>query len=97
MVNVVINTGKWWKQLNKQLKTLERTIVLVSLPLTKTKIDIFNYVSQVYGKILAEALEYMWNNISPWTKAKKMLYKKFREKYPNIPSHYIHEAIRDAS
>ena len=28
--------------MNKQLKTLERTIVLVSLPLTKTKIDIFN-------------------------------------------------------
>ena len=36
----------------------------------------------------------MWNsNISSWTKAKKLLYRRFREKYPNIPSHYIHEAI----
>jgi len=40
----------------------------------------------------------MWsNNISSWTKAKKVLYKKFREKYLDIPSHYVHEAIRDAS
>ncbi len=84
--------------MNKQSKTLKRTIVLISLPLTKTKIDILNYVSQVYGKTLAEALEYMWsNNISSWAKAKKILYRNIREKYPNIPSHYIHEAIRDAS
>jgi len=84
--------------LNKQLKTLERTVVLVSLPLTKTKTNILKHIYEVYGRILAEALEYMWNNnISSWTKAKKMLYKKFREKHPNIPSHYIHEAIRDAS
>lgn len=84
--------------MNKQLKTLERTVVLASLPLTKTKINTLNYIFQVYGKILAEALEYMWsNNISSWTKAKKILYRRFREKYPNIPSHYIHEAIHDAS
>lgn len=84
--------------MNEQLKTLEKTVVLVSLPLTKTKVNTLNYISQVYRKILAEALEYMWsNNISSWTKAKKILYKRFREKYPIIPSHYIHEAIRDAS
>ena len=82
--------------MSKQLKTLEQTVVLVSLPLTK--INILKHIYEVYGKVLTKALEYMWsNNISSWTKAKKMLYKKFREKYPNIPSHYIHEAIRDAS
>ncbi len=84
--------------MNKQLKTLERTVVLVSLPLTRTKISTLNYIYQVYGKILAEALEHMWSNsISSWIKAKKLLYRRFREKYPDIPSHYIHEAIRDAS
>ena len=84
--------------MSKQLKTLEQTVVLVSLPSTKTKINILKHIYEVYGKVLTKALEYMWsNNISSWTKAKKMLYKKFREKYPNIPSHYIHEAIRDAS
>ena len=84
--------------MNKQSKTLERVVALVSLPLTKTKINTLKHIYQVYGRILAEALEYMWsNNINSWTKAKKILYKRFREKYPSIPSHYIHEAIRDAS
>ena len=84
--------------MNKQLKTLERTVVLVSLLLTRTKLEALNYIYQVYGRILTEALEYMWSNsISSWIKAKKLLYKRFREKYPNIPSHYVHEAIRDAS
>ncbi len=82
--------------MNKQSKTLERTVVLVSLPLAKAKINTLKHIYEVYGRILTETLEYMWNN-SSWTKAKKILYKKFREKYPDIPSHYIHEAIRDAS
>jgi len=84
--------------LNKQLKTLERTVVLTSLPLTKAKVEVLSHVYQVYGRILTEALEYMWNNnITSWVKAKKTLYKRFRKKYPDIPSHYKHEAIRDAS
>ncbi len=84
--------------MSRQSKTLERSVVLVSLPLTKTKVEILSYIFQVYGRILAEALEHMWDNsISSWTRAKKLLYKTFRERYPDIPSHYIHEAIRDAS
>ena len=84
--------------MSKQSKTLEQTVVLVSLPLTNAKVNIIKHVYNVYGRILAEALEYMWsNNISSWTKAKRMLYRKFREKYKDVPSHYIHEAIRDAS
>ncbi len=84
--------------MNKQSETLERTVVLVSLQLTKTKIKVLSYIYQVYGRILIEALERMWSNsISSWTRAKKLLYKRFREKYPDLPSHYIHEAIRDAS
>jgi len=84
--------------LNKRLKTLERTVILTSLPLTKSKVVVLSYVYQVYGRILTEALEYMWNNnITSWVKAKKTLYKRFRKKHPDIPSHYIHEAIRDAS
>ena len=84
--------------MNKQSKTLERTVVLTSLPLTKAKVEALSYVYQIYGKILAETLEHMLrNNVTSWAKAKKILYKSFRERYPNIPSHYIHEAIRDAS
>ena len=84
--------------MNKQSKTLERTVILVSLPLTKSKVEVLTYVYHVYGKILVEAVDYMWrNNMASWTKAKKLLYRRFRGRYPDIPSHYIHEAIRDAS
>jgi len=84
--------------LNKQSKTLKRTIVLQSQPLTRSKIDALMYIHRVYGEMLVEAVEYMWrNNIASWAKAKRELYELFREKYPDIPSHYIHEAIRDAS
>ena len=82
MVSVVISTRRWCRQLNKQLKTLERTVVLVSLPLTKAKIEVLSHVYQVYGKILTEALECMRsNNITSWTRAKKFLYRKFRGKH----------------
>jgi len=84
--------------LNKQSKTLERTVILTSLPLTKARVEILSYVYHIYGRILIETLEYIWSNdITSWVKAKKILYREFREKYPDIPSHYIHEAIRDAS
>lgn len=47
---------------------------------------------------MVEFLECMWRNgISSWIKAKRILYRKFRERCPDIPTHYIHEAIRDAS
>jgi len=84
--------------LSKQLKILKRTVVLRSPPLTRTKAEALMHIYKVYGEMLAEVLEYMWrNNIASWTKAKKNLYKLFREKYPDTPSHYIHEAVRDAS
>jgi len=77
---------------------LERTVVLVSLPLTKKKVRILKRVYNVYGEILVGVVEYMWSNkVGSWLGAKRNLYWKFREKYPNVPSHYIHEAIRDAS
>ena len=84
--------------MSRQLKTLERTIVLQSAVLTKAKADALMYIYRVYDEMLVEALEYTWmSNTTSWTRAKKVLYKKFREKYPDIPSHYIHKAIRDAS
>jgi len=85
-------------ELSKQLKILERTVVITSPPLTKNKIDSLSYIYQVYGEILAEAVDYMWRSrITSWTRAKKKLYAVFRARYPDIPSHYVHEAIRDAS
>lgn len=73
--------------MNRRLKTLEKTVVLVSLPLTKIKAEVLGRIYKVYGRILIETLEYMWNNnITSWTRAKKVLYRKFRKKYEDIPS-----------
>jgi len=84
--------------LSKQLKTLERTVVITLPPLARSKVSALSYIYRVYGEILAEAVDYMWRNrITSWTRAKKLLYQRFKEEYPDIPSHYIHEAIRDAS
>jgi hypothetical protein len=69
--------------LSRQLKTLERTIVLQSAVLTKAKADALMYIYRVYGEMLVEALEYTWmSNTTSWTRAKKVLYKKFRENIP---------------
>jgi len=84
--------------LSKQLKTLERTVVITSPPLAGGKVSVLSYIYRVYGEILVEAVDYMWRNrIASWTRAKKKLYAMFRTRYPDIPSHYVHEAIRDAS
>ena len=37
--------------MSRQLKTLERTVVLQSAILTKVKADALRYVYQVYGRI----------------------------------------------
>ncbi|MEM1706332.1 MAG: transposase [Thermosphaera sp.] len=84
--------------MKNQPENLERTIVLVSPELTKRKHTILSYVYEAYGEMLREALGYMCSkNVVSWVKAKKELYRYFREKHPELPSHYIHEAIRDAS
>jgi len=84
--------------LKNQPGSLERTVVLVSPELTSRKLTALSYVYEAYGEILREALDYMYSkNVVSWVKAKKELYRYFREKYPELSSHYIHEAIRDAS
>lgn len=84
--------------LERLLKTLTRTVVLVSPPLTRRRLEILKHVYEIYGSMLREALDYAHSkNIASWMSVKKELYKYFREKHKELPSHYIHEAIRDAS
>ncbi|MEM4914120.1 MAG: RNA-guided endonuclease TnpB family protein [Desulfurococcaceae archaeon] len=84
--------------MKNQPESLERTIVLVSPELTSRKLTALSYVYEAYGEMLREALDYMYSkNVVSWVKAKKELYRYFREKHSELPSHYIHEAIRDAS
>ena len=57
MVNVAISTRMWRERLNKQLKTLKRTVALTSLPLTGVKIETLSFIYQVYGRILRVYVE----------------------------------------
>ncbi|MEM3204591.1 MAG: hypothetical protein QW232_10355, partial [Saccharolobus sp.] len=74
------------------------TVVLVSPRITGKKANSLYHIYKTYGEILKEALDYMYlKGVTSWKKAKKELYRYFREKYPDLPSHYIYEAVRDAA
>ncbi|MEM0257113.1 MAG: transposase [Saccharolobus sp.] len=77
---------------------ITKTVSLVSPRLTAKKAEALSYVYKTYGEILKEAVDIMHQKgITSWVKAWKELYRYFREKYPDLPSHYIDEAIRDAA
>ncbi|MEM0257215.1 MAG: transposase [Saccharolobus sp.] len=77
---------------------ITKTVSLVSPELTVKKTEALSYVYKTYGEILKEAVEIMHQKgITSWVKGIKELHKYFRAKYPDLPSHYIDEAIRDAA
>lgn len=77
---------------------ITKTSVLVSLRLIAKKANTFSYVYKTYGEILKEAVNITHQKgITSWVKGIKELYKYFRAKYPELPSHYITEAIRNAA
>ncbi|MEM3681565.1 MAG: zinc ribbon domain-containing protein [Metallosphaera sp.] len=80
------------------LTEITRTVAVVSPRLTKRKLDALSHVYKLYGQVVKETVDYMYaKGITSWIKAVKELYKHFREKYPDLPSRYVTEAIRDAS
>ncbi|MEM4975648.1 MAG: transposase [Sulfolobaceae archaeon] len=75
-----------------------KTVELVSLRLTAKKAEALSYVYKTYGEILKEAVNVMYQKgTTSWLRGIKELYRYFREKYPDLPSQYIYEAIRDAA
>ncbi|MEM0257232.1 MAG: transposase [Saccharolobus sp.] len=77
---------------------ITKTVSLVSPRLTAKKAEALSYVYKTYGEILKEAVYIMqYKGITSWMKGIKELYRYFREKYPDLPSHYVVEAIRDAA
>ncbi|MEM0172846.1 MAG: transposase [Thermoproteota archaeon] len=77
---------------------ITKTVELVSLRLTAKKAEALSYVYKTYGEILKEAVNVMHQKgITSWIKGIKELYRYFRQKYPDLPSQYIYEAIRDAA
>jgi len=77
---------------------LTRTVVVPSLVLTRRKLEVFRELEEMYKSVLVELVDHGFkNNISSFTRLKREKYRELREKYPQLPSHYIHTACQDAS
>uniref|UniRef100_A0A7C2FRU0 Transposase n=1 Tax=Thermosphaera aggregans TaxID=54254 RepID=A0A7C2FRU0_9CREN len=77
---------------------LTRTVVVPSLVLTRKKLEVFRELEEMYKSVLVELVDYGFkNNISSFTRLKREKYHELRNKYPQLPSHYIHTACQDAS
>ncbi|WDS52861.1 IS605 ORFB family protein [Sulfolobus tengchongensis spindle-shaped virus 4] len=75
-----------------------KTVRLVSLRLTAKKAEALSYVYNTYGEIVKETVNILHQKgITSWKKVGTELYRYFRAKYPDLPSQYVIEAIRDAA
>jgi len=75
-----------------------RTVVVPSVVLSKRKFEALRELEEIYKQIVAELVEFGFShNVKTFTGLKKHMYRILREKYPNLPSHYIHTACQDAS
>jgi putative transposase len=84
--------------LRKLSKTLKRTVVVESIYLGKPKIAVLRELEIAYRDMVEEAVEYaVENNIKSLAKLHKALYRRFRGKYPEMPTRLAKGAIADAA
>jgi putative transposase len=77
---------------------LVRTVVVPSVKLTERKLTIFKELEELYRQILVELVDYGFrNNINSFTRLKRDKYRELRERFQQLPSHYVHTACQDAS
>ena len=75
-----------------------RAVVVPSVTLTKSKLEVFRELEKTYGEILIELVDYGFrNDIDSFTRLKRDKYRELRKRFPQLPSHYIHTACQDAS
>jgi len=75
-----------------------RTVVVPSVVLTREKFTILRELEEMYRQMVVELVEFGFSrNVKTFTGLKKFMYRALREKYPRLPSHYIHTACQDAS
>ena len=75
-----------------------RTVVVPSVRLTERKLTVFKELVELYRQILVELVDYGFrNNIDSFTRLKRDKYRELRERFQQLPSHYVHTACQDAS
>jgi len=75
-----------------------RTVVVPSVRLTERKLRVFKELEELYRQVLTELVDYGFrNNINSFTRLKRGKYRELRERFQQLPSHYVHTACQDAS
>jgi putative transposase len=72
--------------------------VVPSVGLGRRKLEVFRELEDLYRLILKELVDYTFRNkIKSFTGLKRDKYRELREKFPQLPSHYIHTTCQDAA
>lgn len=80
------------------MNVLTRTVVVPSVRLSRRKLEVFRELESLYKQILLELVDYGFKNgIVSFTRLKKDKYHEIRNRYPQLPSHYVHTACQDAA
>jgi putative transposase len=75
-----------------------RTVVVPSVELTGRRLKAFKELVELYKQMLVELVDYGFErNVDSFTRLKRDKYRELRERFPRLPSHYIHVACQDAS
>jgi len=82
--------------LNKQLKTLKRTVVLEGWT-NRYGRQALREITEAYKSMLQEMVNYAVEHGASQSTLHKLFYHKFREKYPWLPTRVIKGCYRDAT
>ncbi len=75
-----------------------RTVVVPSVALSKRKYEVLKELEEMYKQMLVELAEYGFKyGVKSFTGLKKRMYHVLRDRYPQLPSHYVHTACQDAA
>ena len=75
-----------------------RTVVVPSVALSKGKYEVLKELEEMYKQMLVELAEYGFKyGVKSFTGLKKRMYHVLRDRYPQLPSHYVHTACQDAA
>ena len=81
--------------MNKQLKTLRRTVILEGWT-NRYGRQALREITKAYKEMLQEMVEYAVEHKASQSTLHKVFYHKFREKYPWLPTRVIKGCYRDA-
>ncbi|RLG82986.1 MAG: transposase [Thermoprotei archaeon] len=75
-----------------------RTVIVPSIVLTKKKYEVLKELEEMYKQMVMELVEHGFRHgIKSFTGLKKHMYRILRDRYPQLPSHYVHTACQDAA